>query len=342
MRIPALLPTVFMASVTASALLAQDPRITRIGPGTIVAPGGRNAFYSDEPRAVIGVSTTNGASSRDTLGVLVSSVRAGSPAEKAGLEEGNRIASINGVSLKLAAADVGDDQMAGVMSRRLSRELDKLKPGDEIDLRVYASGQSKSLKVKTIAPTQLYETGGGGMRRDDDRATLGISLATTGSSRDTLGVFVMSVDDGGPAAKAGIEEGTRIASINGVDVRGHRSTDEDDYAFRTSNVRRLERELAKVKPGEDVDLRVYFNGQHRNVKVKAGRWSDTPRRNRSVTIIGGDHMVMPTITTPRISIDGRQIGDEVRRTLESARAGFGNAFPAMTRAFGRIGGRMDW
>ena len=42
----------------------------------------------------------------------------------------------------------------------------------------------------------------------------------TGSSRDTLGVFVMSVEDGGPAAKAGIEEGTRIASINGVDVRG--------------------------------------------------------------------------------------------------------------------------
>ena len=108
-----------------------------------------------------------------------------------------------------------------------------------------------------------------------------LNKLTTGSSRDTLGVFVMSIEDGGPAAKAGIEEGTRIASINGVDVRGRASTDEDDYVLRTSNVRRLERELAKVKPGEDVDLRVYFGGQHRNVKVKAGRWSDTPRRNRS-------------------------------------------------------------
>src|SRR3954469_24487792 len=125
MRVPALLPTVFIASVAASALAAQDPRITRIGPGAI-SIGGGGGWFSEEPRAVIGVSTTNGSNSRDTLGVLVSSVRAGSPAEKAGIEEGSRISAINGVSLKLAAPDVGDDQMAGVMSRRLSRELDKL------------------------------------------------------------------------------------------------------------------------------------------------------------------------------------------------------------------------
>jgi len=158
MRVPALLPTVFIASVAASALAAQDPRITRIGPGAISIGGGGGGWFSEEPRAVIGVSTTNGANSRDTLGVLVSSVRAGSPAEKAGIEEGNRISSINAVSLKLAAADVGDDQMAGVMSRRLSRELDKLRPGDEIDLRVYAGGQTKNVKIKTIAPSDLYES----------------------------------------------------------------------------------------------------------------------------------------------------------------------------------------
>src|SRR4051812_40147368 len=236
MRIPALLPTVFMASVTAAALAAQEPRITRVGPGTIVSPGRVN-WVSEEPRAIIGVSTTNAASSRDTLGVLVASVRSGSPAEKAGIEEGNRIVSINGVSLKLAAADVGDDQMAGVLSRRLSRELDKLKPGDEVDLRIYANGQTKSVKVKTIAPADLYASQtSSASRRFDDRATLGIGLTVTGSSRDTLGVFVMSVGDGGPAAKAGIEEGSRIASINGVDVRGRRAADDDDYIGRTSGV----------------------------------------------------------------------------------------------------------
>ena len=88
----------------------------RVGPGNDSRPAGiSDSASADEPRAVIGVIHDAARStSRDTLGVLVSTVRAGSPAEKAGIEEGNRIASINGVSLKLAAADIGDDEMAGV------------------------------------------------------------------------------------------------------------------------------------------------------------------------------------------------------------------------------------
>jgi predicted metalloprotease with PDZ domain len=339
MRIPALLPTVFMASVSASALVAQESRITRVGPGTIVAPSRVN-WVSEEPRAIIGVSTTNAATSRDTLGVLVSSVRTGSPAEKAGIEEGNRIVSINGVSLKLAAADIGDEQMAGVMSRRLSRELERLRPGDEIDLRVYTGGTTKAIKVKTVAPADLYETYT--RRTDDERATLGLNLAVTGSARDTIGVFVMSVEETGAAAKAGIEEGYRIASINGIDLKGRRA-DDDDYVLRTSNVSRLEREIARAKPGDVLDLRVYYNGQYKNVKVTAGRWSDLPRRNRAMTIMGGDGFMR--LDAPRVKIDGmglgRDIGDEVRRALETARVGINGGFDGF-RAFSRVGGRVDW
>ena len=306
----------------------------RIGPDRIVVPGrGTGIFENDAPRAVIGVGTVSGATFRDTLGVLVSTVRAGSPAEKAGIEEGNRIASINGINLRLTAPDIGDEQMAGIMSRRLSRELDKLKPGDEVDLRVYAGGQTKSLKIKTVSPDSLYassRSSSTSSRSDDERATLGINLATTGNSRDTLGIFVMSVEDGSPAAKAGIEEGSRIASINGVDVRGKSTRDDDDYLFRAANISRLEREMARVRPGDDVDLRVYYNGQYRNLKVKAGRLSDLPRRNRSVTITGGDNFVLPRMGAgPRI--DGMELGTEIRRAIEGARA-FG----------GRFGNRVEW
>ena len=104
--------------------------------------------FASQPKAVIGVSTTSGSSARDTLGVLVSSVRPDSPAEHAGINEGDRIASVNGVSLKLSAADIGDEDMAGVMARRLARELEKLNPGDEVDLRVVSDGQTKTLKIK--------------------------------------------------------------------------------------------------------------------------------------------------------------------------------------------------
>jgi S1-C subfamily serine protease len=327
MRFMSLLPALGVAGVAASAA-AQTPRAVRLFPGA----GGFE--LADQARAVIGVTTAGGTTSRDTLGVFVSSVRAGSPAEKAGIEEGNRIASINGVSLKLAPGDVGDDDMAGVMTRRLTRELDKLKPGDEVDLHVYASGQTKIVKVKTVAPEDLYES----MirRRDAERPTLGIAIGSTGSARDSLGVFVMGVDDGGPAAKAGIEEGSRIASINGVDVRG-RPGDEDGV-FRSSNVSRLEREISRLKPGDDVDLRVYFGGTYRDVKLKAGRVSDLQRRSRGV-IISHDDALPPM---PRIEIDGSELRDRVRRAVDDARFATTNAFVGVGKAFGGFGNRVSW
>jgi len=333
MRYQALLSSAVAVCAAASSIGAQAPRITRIGPGEIFPPAGAGGFFESQPRAVIGVGTTSAATSRDTLGVLVSTVRAGSPAEKAGIEEGNRIASVNGVSLKLSPADIGDEQMANVLSRRLNRELDKLRPGDEVDLRVYASGQTKSIKVKTVAPEDLYATTSSSISRAryDDRATLGINIGVTGTSRDTLGIFVMGVEDGSPAAKAGVEEGSRIASINGVDLRGTTQRDRnDDFFYQPTNLNRLEREMARVKPGDDVDLRVFFNNQFKNIKVKAGRASDLPRRKGSVTIMksGDDAMLYPRVET---KIDPGQFGDDFRKTLEKLRM-----------SIGRFGNRVEW
>jgi predicted metalloprotease with PDZ domain len=272
MRVFALLPTVFVGAFAMTAS-AQMPNTIRVRPGAATIY--RNF---EQPRAVIGVTTNAGATNRDTLGVLVSDVRPGSPADKAGIQEGDRIASINGVSLKLAAADVGDYAMADAMSHRLTRELDKLHPGDDVDLRVVSSGQTKAIKVKTVAPEDLRAELA--RRSNDERATLGIQIAENGTSRDSLGVLVMGVEDNGPAAKAGIEEGSRIASINGVDLREKSSRDDEDTYNRTANVTRLERELQRLKPGDDADLRVYFNGQFKNVKVKTVRVSDLPRHGR--------------------------------------------------------------
>jgi serine protease Do len=336
MRLIALSP----ALLAAGSIAAQNPpRPVRIEPGAI------RMSVAGQPQAVIGITTSGAASSRDTLGVLVTSMRQGSPAEKAGIEEGNRIASVNGVSLKLNPADVGDDDMAGVMTRRLTRELDKLKPGDEVDLRVYSEGQSKSVKVKTISSDSLYQSFT--RRVFEDRPSLGLQLASNGSRRDTLGVFVIGVDESGPAAKAGIEEGSRIASINNVDVRAKHSADEDESVFRASTVTRLEREVSRLKPGDDVTLRVYANGQYKNVTLKAVRAADLPRRNGTITIMGGDNnFVMPPMTGGgRVQIDGQDIGDYVRRTVENARTASSSAVNGALFGFGRgfgFGNRVSW
>src|SRR5919205_3869249 len=70
----------------------------------------RYLFDEDSDRAALGISTSS-SGKRDTLGLLITSITPGGPAEKAGLQEGNRIVAINGVSLALARADAGEPDM---------------------------------------------------------------------------------------------------------------------------------------------------------------------------------------------------------------------------------------
>ena len=108
------------------------------------------------------------------------------------------------------------------------------------------------------------------------RAALGLQISTTGTRRDTIGVFVSSVTPKGPAETAGIIEGERIVSINGVDLRVS-SGDAEDYYASGLAARRLQREVAKLAPGARVNLRVWSGGRIRDVQVTAGRASDLTR-----------------------------------------------------------------
>ena len=298
------------SSILATGADAQERQIRR-------APEPTRTFsfsVADENRAVIGVTTSTG-SARDTLGVLVTSVTAGGPAERAGIEEGNRIASVNGVNLALAAVDVGDWDMASAMSRRLSRELGKLEPGDEAELRVYSGGQTRTLKVRTVPADSLHRKVRISRSELDDRAALGISLGSAGSRRDTLGILVMGLDDDGPAAKAGLEEGNRIAAINGVDLRVSREDAGDEFVG-AARARRLQRELGKVKAGDEVTLRIYSAGRTRDVRVKTVKSSDLPRRR--TMIFGG---MVPTPAMPPMDFEFRRhLEDEISRVAPWARA----------------------
>ncbi len=336
-------PTIYLS--TAFVLLAgtAQAQVTVRTPGP---PGERRMFMTagrEDTRAVLGVGTAAGVSPRDTLGLLITSITPGGPAEKAGLEEGNRLQSVNGANLRLSRGDIDDYEMAGIMQRRLERELAKVKPGDEVELKVYAGGQTRTVRVKTADSDTLYSRdrrrgfgfGFGFGRDDEDRATLGLSVGATGSRRDTLGVFVFSVNDSGPAAKAGLEEGSRIAAINGVDLRVS-PVDAGDEFVGSAKARRLQREISRIRPGDDVELRVYANGQLRTLKVKAVRASDLPRGRHSM-FIGGDALMSPDIgpmpamplmpsTAPmpamprmphmQFDFDGPQVSDDMQRLLD--------------------------
>jgi len=279
-----------LALVGASAVLpaqvrTQRPdRDVRERVNTIISRLG-----GDPDRARLGISLES-TGIGDTLGPRVAGVTDGGPAEKAGIRTGDRITAINGVNLRVSREDAEDESMEGLASRRLTRELARREAGDTVELRLMRDGAARTVRVATVSAADLepaLATVTRWKRPSADRASLGIGLGSSGSARDTLGIFVASIATEGPADKAGIEEGDRIAAINGVDLRVPRE-DVGDWAASNARVRRLSRELEKVKAGDEVELRVLRAGQARTIKVKTSTARDIDRTGRRAFIIGDD------------------------------------------------------
>lgn len=289
MRTVVLLPALALSSMVLSADATAQVRVE-------TAPRGFAYAFGDPDRPMIGVSTRS-SGKRDTLGLLVESVTRDGPAEKAGIEEGDRLVAVNSVNLRLSPADAGEPDMEGIANRRLIRELAKQKAGDEVELRVYRDGNTRTVRVKTVTANELNRetfvlSGSRFSRLSGDRAVLGISLGGNGSRRDTLGVLVVGVADDSPAAKGGIDEGDRLAAINGVDLRVA-SEDAGDWQAASARINRLNREMEKVKAGDAVELRFYSAGQVKTVRVEAVKASEiqgesfffgSPSGIRSITV----------------------------------------------------------
>lgn len=147
----------------------------------------------------------------NTEGVLVNAVEAGSPPEKAGLQAGDRIISLNGMPITaLQPIDVP----------RVQQTIAELPIGSEISLRVERAGRQRELHLKALA--QPVERG-----KESALEGYGISaseLTPAMSRRRNLetqsGVLVTGVRPGGPAAVARpqIEAGAVIRTVDGKPV----------------------------------------------------------------------------------------------------------------------------
>lgn len=101
-----------------------------------------------DPRTVLGLVVGTSGTDRDTLGLLVTQVLRDGPAERAGIDEGNRIAEIDGVSLRVDPSDIGRSGPSDAAMRRLARTLSGLHDADQARLRVYGGGRYRTVTVQ--------------------------------------------------------------------------------------------------------------------------------------------------------------------------------------------------
>ena len=182
-------------------------------------------------RGMLGVTIQNVTSDlaqqfglKEIRGVIVNNVQPNSPADKAGVKQGDVIVGVGGVA-------VADDN-------ELRNRVAQTAPGSSVDLTVVRNGQEQTLKAtldEFKAQKIAAEDNGDDDQNGDGNSQpsaptdpkLGLSLqqitpqtaAQFGLKNITQGVVVTGVQAGGAADDAGISEGDVIQQINRQPVK---------------------------------------------------------------------------------------------------------------------------
>ena len=148
-------------AVGGTELNAQQELVSQECHCTIDSDGNRDCscVTSESPQVRIGIGLDpNQRAEHDALGVLVKNVLGDSPAEEAGLREGDVITALQGRSLLLALdeeAESGFDPDRSIPVQRLRVIARALEPGDEIEVGYERDGESRvSVLVAETIPSR--------------------------------------------------------------------------------------------------------------------------------------------------------------------------------------------
>ncbi len=151
----------------------------------------------------------------NTHGALVAKVGPGTPAEKAGLKDGDVVVQANGRPIK----DMPE----------LRNMIGLLKVGDKVDLTVLRDGATKQFtvvvgkspeeKVGGAAEQSIGKNGGGDASKGLNSKLKGATFGPV-SDADSKGVAVVDLERDSPAAEGGLRPGDIILSVNRHAVNG--------------------------------------------------------------------------------------------------------------------------
>jgi S1-C subfamily serine protease len=214
--------------------------------------------------AYLGITPHYVSGAADTLGLLVQDVEEGMAADKAGIRRGDRLVSIDDVDLRVDPNDLGDSAGEVLPESRLRRFLSRKRAGDAASVVVYADGRTETKRV-LLSESPLARTFGA-MRERTGRRVLGVSFSQRGSMRDTAGLLITDISSGGAADRAGLSEGDRVISVDGVDLRVS-AADAGSSEGVEARISRLRRALDAAKDSQPVRVEVLSDGRRRTVSL---------------------------------------------------------------------------
>jgi serine protease Do len=148
---------------------------------------------------------------KDTKGVLISDVMPDSPASKSGLKSGDVLLEFNGKRME-APSD-------------LQRAVGLTSPNQDAKIKVLRDSSERTVDIRIgEAPEERTEARSGGTQRGKSLLGLDVRAVTPEIARQLNlpspeGVVVARIDDGSPAAEAGVQRGDVIREINRQRVR---------------------------------------------------------------------------------------------------------------------------
>ncbi len=210
-------------------------------------------------RGYIGVSirtvdeTTSKAVNLDKVqGVFVESIIKGSPAEKAGIEQGDIILELDGTPIN--------------SSNELQGKIVLRRAGETIKIKLFRDGKiiEKSVKLLPRDGSDIVKGESSSPSKNDEEKNEPVSFDKLGftvmpldeKAKENLdvsnGAFISSVKQAGPAARKGITTNGVIVSVSGQPVK---------------SVADLKKILESKKPGEAVLLKIKYKDSMRAIPL---------------------------------------------------------------------------